>query len=92
VAWRGPRTASSKIVSKHVWRAQIVPQILERDGYRCQIGYPGRCLGTATVVDKIIPAARRPDLAMNPANLQGACVPCNSHKARTEDRARARRR
>lgn len=86
IGWKtSPRTASSQITSTWQWQ-QIVPVILDRDHRRCQIRYPGRCIGTATVVDKIIPAARRPDLALDPANLRAACKPCNDHKARTEDR------
>lgn len=94
VPWAGQRTNSSRITSKHVWKTQIVPYILKRDGHRCQIGYLDRCLGRATTVDKIIPAARRPDLALDESNLRAACEPCNTHKARTEDRrpARTRRR
>lgn len=88
VSWRGPRTASSRVTTKAAWKTRIVPYVLERDNYQCRIGYPGRCLGRATTVDKIIPAARRPDLATNPANLRAACAPCNTHKARTEDRRR----
>lgn len=84
--WKNsPRTASSQITSTWQWQ-QLVPKILDRDQRRCQIRYPGRCLGTADVVDKIIPAARRPDLALDPQNLRAACRPCNDHKARTEDR------
>ncbi|WP_260971896.1 HNH endonuclease [Mycolicibacterium llatzerense] len=84
--WKNsPRTASSQITSTWQWQ-QLVPKILERDQHRCQIRYPGRCLGVATVVDKKQPASRRPDLAYNPENLRAACVPCNDHKARTEDR------
>lgn len=86
VAWKGPRTASSRATGKHAWKAHIVPAVLERDGYTCQIRYPDICTGRATVVDKIIPAARRPDLAHNPSNLRASCSPCNQAKARTEDR------
>lgn len=84
--WKNsPRTASSTITSSAKWKA-LVPVILDRDGHVCQIAYPGRCTRVATVVDKIIPAAQRPDLAYEPSNTRGACRPCNDHKARTEDR------
>lgn len=85
--WAGARTNSSKVTSKRLWKREVVPFILARDGYECQIAYPDRCRGRATTADKIIPAARRPDLAMDPGNLRAACDPCNQHKARTEDRA-----
>src|SRR6185295_2033711 len=88
--WAGPRTASSRVTSNRVWKQDIVPAILKRDGHQCQIRYEGICTGRATTVDKIIPAARRPDLAMAPANNRAACPPCNEHKARTEDRKPAR--
>lgn len=91
VPWRGERTASSRVTSTAEWQA-LVPEILARDGYECQIRYPDRCLGRATTVDKKIPAVRRPDLARDRENLRAACRPCNDHKARTEDRAPARGR
>lgn len=83
--WHGPRTASSRITSTRAWK-RFERDILRRDGYQCQIRYEGICIGHASVVDKKQPAARRPDLAMNPANCQAACPPCNDHKARTTDR------
>lgn len=49
--------------------------ILERDPY-CQIRGP-RCRVISTTADHIIPVSIRPDLAHDPANLRGACGPCN---------------
>lgn len=86
VAWAGPRTASSQATSSRQWKQDLRPTILERDRYACQIRYQDICTGYATVVDKIIPAARRPDLAYQPENLQAACDACNEHKALTADR------
>lgn len=86
--WKNsPRTASSTITGSARWKA-LVPVILERDHHVCQINYPGRCTRVATVVDKIKPAAARPDLAYSPRNLRAACRDCNDHKARTEDQGR----
>ncbi|GJO37399.1 hypothetical protein NJB1604_02110 [Mycobacterium marinum] len=70
VAWAGERTASSQVTQSWRWKERIRPAILERDGYACQIRYEGICTGYATVVDKIIPAALRPDLAYEPANTR----------------------
>lgn len=85
--WRdGPRTASSQATIGPQWR-RLRAEILARDAHVCQIRYPGVCTGRATVVDKIIPAARRPELALDRSNLRAACAPCNDHKARTTDRA-----
>jgi 5-methylcytosine-specific restriction endonuclease McrA len=87
--WRDtPRTASSAATSgtnTSGWR-KLRAEILDRDGHQCQIRYPGVCTGRATVVDKITPAATRPDLAHNRANLRAACKPCNATKANTTDR------
>lgn len=84
--WKNsPRTASSHVTSSWRWK-QLAPKILNRDRHACTIRYPGICTGTATVVDKIIPAARRPDLAYDWRNLRAACQPCNDHKAHTTDR------
>lgn len=85
VNWRGPRTASSQATTTWQWQ-QVRDFILERDQHQCQIRYTDICTGQATTVDKKIPAARRPDLATNPANLRAACDPCQSHKGRTSDR------
>lgn len=85
--WRGPRTASSKAAGTRQWRTTRA-HILARDNHMCQIRTPGVCTGTADTVDKIIPAARRPDLAYTDYNLRAACTPCNQHKARTTDRGR----
>jgi 5-methylcytosine-specific restriction endonuclease McrA len=85
VAWRGQRTSSSQATTTHAWK-QLRDDILDRDGRLCQIQYPDICTGYATVVDKITPAARRPDLVRDPKNLRAACDACNEHKARTADR------
>ncbi|TDL05441.1 HNH endonuclease [Mycobacterium paragordonae] len=86
IPWAGPRTASSEATSSRKWKDELRPSILDRDRYACQIRYQGICTGYATVVDKRTPAARRPDLAHDEANLQAACVECNDHKALTADR------
>lgn len=87
--WHGrPRTASSEATSganTTTWR-KLRADVLEAAGYACQIRYEGICTGYATTVDKIIPAARRRDLARSRANLRAACAACNGHKARTTDR------
>lgn len=83
-AWAGPRTTSSRITATRSWRT-LRDTILDRDHYQCRIQYPGICTHTATTVDKIIPAAQRPDLARVESNLRAACHPCNQHKARTTD-------
>jgi 5-methylcytosine-specific restriction endonuclease McrA len=90
-AWAGPRTASAHASNNRAWK-QLRPKILARDGYECQIRYRGICTGRATTVDKIIPAARRPDLALDANNLRAACRPCNEHKGRTTDRTPTARR
>lgn len=88
VAWAGERTASSRITRDTHWREKVKPDILQRDGYQCQIRYIGICTGYATVVDKIAPAARRPDLAFDPDNHRAACWECNDTKSRTADRGK----
>ncbi|OHT93180.1 hypothetical protein [Mycobacterium syngnathidarum] len=85
--WKtSPRTASSKVTGTRHWQQVITPRVLARFNYQCQLKYDGICQGTATTVDKIIPAAKRPDLAYNPHNHQAVCQPCNQHKNRTQDR------
>lgn len=58
-------------------------EILERDGYRCQLRF-GRCTGVARSVDHIVP----PILGgawLDPANARAACVSCNAIKGTTPD-------
>ncbi|MDO3201212.1 HNH endonuclease [Mycobacteroides abscessus] len=87
IGWKtSARTASRDVLDRPEWK-QLRPFILKRDQHLCQIRTPGICTGRATVVDKKIPASARPDLALDPENLQAACQPCNDHKARTFDRA-----
>ena len=90
VSWRGPRTNSSKVTTTSAWQ-KAQRDYLKRHT-QCKIQYPGICTGRATTVDKIKPAARRPDLALDQENWQAACRPCNEHKARTEDRDAGTRR
>lgn len=71
------------------WR-RIRAQVLARDPW-CTIRGP-RCTGKATTVDHIIPLSIRPDLAHDPSNLRGACVPCNSAGGARMTNARRRQR
>lgn len=64
----------------------IRAEVLERDGYRCQIRGPG-CTGGATMVDHITP--RRVGGGDSLDNLRGACSSCNIGR---ENRRRARAR
>lgn len=82
VSWR-TKTASSENAQTPEWR-RIQPKILDRDGHRCQIRYEGRCIGTATTVDHVVPVAHGG--TNEPSNLRAACRPCNEHKGRTADR------
>jgi 5-methylcytosine-specific restriction endonuclease McrA len=57
--------------------AKLRRAVLERDGHRCQLEYPG-CRGRATHVDHVIP--RRFGGSDQPANLRAACAPCNQRR------------
>jgi 5-methylcytosine-specific restriction endonuclease McrA len=52
-------------------------RILARDGYVCQLQWPG-CEGAATHVDHIVP--RRFGGEDVDANLRAACRSCNQHR------------
>lgn len=56
-------------------------RILERDNYRCQLGYDG-CTIYATEVDHLIPMANRVD--HSDENLQAVCKHCHNQKTRKE--------
>jgi hypothetical protein len=64
-------------------------QILQRDGYRCQIRGP-KCKIKATEVDHIVNVDDG-GARLDPANLRAACKSCNVSKRNTEVAARARR-
>jgi len=65
-------------------RAQRL-RVLRRDRYRCQLQYPGRCIGTATEMDhKDNVASGGSD---NDANQQAACKPCHAKKSSDEGHA-----
>lgn len=57
-------------------------RILRRDGYLCQLRYPGRCIGHATVLDHII--ALGLGGADTDDNCQAACAPCHAYKSSLE--------
>jgi 5-methylcytosine-specific restriction protein A len=60
-------------------RAKTARQVLERDGFRCQLRYPDICIGRASQADHIVqPAAGgRNDLA----NLRAVCRPCHARRS-----------
>lgn len=56
-------------------RAQVL-----REQPLCQIGLPG-CRGVADSVDHILPVSLRPELVLEPTNLQAACSYCNRKRS-----------
>jgi 5-methylcytosine-specific restriction endonuclease McrA len=69
------------------WR-RIRIEVLERDGFRCQLGYEG-CLGSASEVDHLV------DLVMggavyDPDNCRAVCARC--HRRRSNAVRERRRR
>ena len=56
-------------------------QVLERDGYRCQIRNPAVCTTVATCVDHIRGLAEGGD-PLAPRNLRASCDPCNQARNR----------
>jgi len=84
---RSPRRTGKKRSLGRPWR-RLVAEILRRDGYQCQLAYPGtwpgvdgtprRCLGRATTADHIVPASAGG--TDHPDNLRAACQPCNMHR------------
>ena len=70
----------------HPWHRWPWPkirlQILERDGYLCQIKGE-RCTGLATQVDHRVSPMDDPARAWDPHNLRAACRSCNLSRPRT---------
>lgn len=63
--------------STHTWR-KIRLQILERDGYVCQIRRKG-CTDIATQVDHIVPVTKG-GAKYDPRNLRASCAKCNNSR------------
>ena len=66
------------------WR-KLRLEVLERDGWLCQVRL-AVCTVDATTVDHVVPLARG-GARLDPANCRAACGPCNSSRS-----AAARRR
>jgi 5-methylcytosine-specific restriction endonuclease McrA len=60
------------------WQA-ISDQALARAGYRCEIRYPGICVGRADVADHIVAVDEGRPSTLD--NAQAACRPCNAAKS-----------
>lgn len=71
---------SNPVLHTRAWR-RLAQQTIRRQPL-CQLRLPG-CTQYSTTADHIIPVAQRPDLALNPANTQGACKHCNYSRGRT---------
>lgn len=61
--------------STRAWR-KLRLTILQRDGYRCRIQIPGKCVRTATHVHH---TQGRQATGDDPRYLVAACKPCNLH-------------
>ena len=77
-------------MSARRWRT-VRRDVLERDGWVCQLGRAG-CTGIATTVDHVIEVRRlAPDdpRRYDARNLRSACAPCNGDRNRDPRRRRA---
>jgi 5-methylcytosine-specific restriction endonuclease McrA len=79
--WGGERSRSSTVTSTAAWK-RLRLEVLERDGYECQIRDIG-CTVAATQVDHIVNTAAG-GAELDPDNCQSACPPCNARKAQRE--------
>jgi hypothetical protein len=60
------------------WR-KLRDQVVAEEPW-CWLRYPGICTGRSQTADHVLTVKARPDLAMDRANLRGACRPCNGHR------------
>lgn len=65
---------ANSFYTSSAWRRRRL-EILERDGWRCQIQGP-KCLGEANEVDHKAPISMGGS-KLDPSNLRAACRPCN---------------
>ena len=70
---------SDAFLESHEW-CQLRYRMLLLHGARCEACGSTRQDGVRIVVDHIIPRRERPDLALDPQNLQVLCAPCNFGK------------
>lgn len=73
----------------HTWR-KVRENVLERDGYECQINSDS-CTKRATAVDHIVPSDAGGAM-YDPANLRAACRNCNNARANRAKAAEGWRR
>jgi 5-methylcytosine-specific restriction endonuclease McrA len=71
---------ADRVYATKRWR-EVRRMVLERDGYRCQIG-SHVCTGEATAVDHIV-SWRDGGAPYSLLNLRASCKPCNSSRVST---------
>ena len=69
--------STARRVGGRPWR-RVRDAVIVRDGGVCQLRYPGRCTGTATTADHVLPVAYGGDNEL--VNLRASCVACNEHR------------
>ncbi|MCA0217932.1 MAG: HNH endonuclease [Actinobacteria bacterium] len=75
--WADHRHGTSSTPEHRTWAAAV----LQRAGYRCEIGGP-RCIAVATEADHIIPDSAGGPLTLE--NGQATCTPCHAQKTAAE--------
>ena len=77
-------------MSTRAWR-RVRADVLERDGYQCQLGYPG-CLGEASEVDHIISIAATGTARRDALDADWCAAVCSAcHRRKTAQEAKAGR-
>jgi 5-methylcytosine-specific restriction endonuclease McrA len=82
---KGPRRPTGDIRNRiygSTWR-KVRLEILQRDGYKCQIRLPG-CTGKADRVDHVVPVDRGGAWYAE-SNLRASCRSCNGVRVRRLD-------
>lgn len=72
-----PRSARKASLPREFFRNRAL--VLRRDGQRCQLRFPERCIGTANQADHI---DDRNDHRIE--NLRAACAPCHAHRSASQ--------
>lgn len=76
------RESKASNTQHKAWRQAV----LERDHWRCQLRYPGICIGTASIADHI-QATKFGGPEYDIRNGQAACRPCSDRKSSAEGHA-----
>lgn len=80
-AWQGRTTGQGRYVAP-----RVKAQVRKRDK-TCRLAYPGICTGAIDEMDHpdgLAAQGKRRTSVLDPADVQGVCIPCHRHKTQQQ--------